>query len=99
MLGNTSGLKPVTGEPSSNHTQVAGDYDTPIHIIDKGFSVETEDDYDLLVAIVQSYKEPEVIKIKLGNGKYYIAHSEVLKYLALIQHYSLTQINEFLLES
>ena len=84
---------------SDDTINVEPEQDPHIYIIDVGFSVETDDDYDFLVAMVSSYKEPEVIKIKLGNGKFYIAHSEVIKYLALIHNYSLTQINQFLLES
>ena len=54
-----------------------------VDIYDKGLSVETEEDFEFLHAIVLSYEDPRVIKIRIDAQRSYIAHSEVIKYLIL----------------
>ena len=61
-----SGVKSSIMIGSDESQPASDDYDdSPIKIIDKGYSVETEDDFDLLSAIVLSYDEPQVMKIRI----------------------------------
>ena len=46
--------------------------------------------------MVLSYDEPQVMKIRIDKRRYYIAHSEVLKYLVLVRKYTHEDLKQFL---
>ena len=85
---------------SDESQRASDDYDdSPIKIIDKGYSVKTKTAFYDLRFVMGSYDQPQVIKIWLDKSRQYIAHSEVVKYLLYIRKYTHEELTKFLEES
>ena len=63
------------------------------------FSAETDENYLAMIEkILLDYKEPKIINIRLDSEKFYIAHSEVIKFIGLNDWIGQEKLHDFLVQ-